>query len=217
MRHPYPINLANPGNGTDPQLHLAINVSAAKVPARLVECADSRKSGCRTADACRLTDRTPPHTTHTRRRSRFDFVARPMTSAHHDRPPPRRWPVGQFAAALGSRRRGLGVRRRQPGTASRRDRWPGSSLGCSRPGEAGSGDGEQGAVELAVATAGQLVPGGVAACWRVRVLRRRARRTRRRWGSAARRGFRRGSWRRSAARLRRWLARACEGGGPAAR
>jgi hypothetical protein len=133
MRHPYPINLANPGNGTDPQLHLAINVSAAKVPARLVECADSRKSGCRTADACRLTDRTPPHTTHTRRRSRFDLVARSTTSARHDPRTLRPWPDGRFAAGLGWRRRGLGVRRRPSERACQRDRCPGSSLECSRP------------------------------------------------------------------------------------
>ncbi len=63
---PTPINGGNPISRTDPRLHFAINVSAAKVSARLVGCADSRRSGCRTADACCLTDRTPPRTTHIR-------------------------------------------------------------------------------------------------------------------------------------------------------
>jgi hypothetical protein len=113
--------------------HLASHGSVKRVSARLVECADSRTNGCRTADACRLAGRTPPHTTHTRRRSRFDLVARSTTSARHDPRPPRPWPVGRFAAGLGWRRRGLGVRRRPPERAFRRDRWPGSSLECSRP------------------------------------------------------------------------------------
>jgi hypothetical protein len=107
-------------------------VSAANVPARLVESDDWRRTGCRTADACRPTDRTPSHTTHTRR-SRFDFVARSMTSGCHERRPPRPWPVGECPAALGYQRWGLGVRRRQHVTSSRRDRWPGSSLEYSRP------------------------------------------------------------------------------------
>ena len=85
--------------------------------------------------------------------------------------------------------------------------------GVGVPACLGSGDGEERAVELAVAAAGQSVPGGVAAAGGDRLPRRRARRTRRRRGSAARRGSRRGSWRRSAVRLRRWPAGAREGAG----